>query len=149
MTRTDDFAKLGPAERRQLLHDGSRPAERGQRHHNLVQRGDEGSADVEDKQETFTHNPHPGRPRAEDAPAQHDQRHAESGQLAEEEAHKRSRRQILGLGQHYLASRGLTEAEASTMIVSGFIEPLVKELPMEYAVEMNRLIELQMEGTVG
>ena len=49
----------------------------------------------------------------------------------------------------YLMSRGLTEAEASTMIVSGFIEPLVKELPMEYAVEMNRLIELQMEGTVG
>jgi Fe-S cluster assembly protein SufB len=49
----------------------------------------------------------------------------------------------------YLTSRGLTEAEASTMIVSGFIEPLVKELPMEYAVEMNRLIQLQMEGTVG
>ena len=49
----------------------------------------------------------------------------------------------------YLTSRGLTEAEAATMIVSGFIEPLVSELPMEYAVEMNRLIELQMEGTVG
>jgi len=49
----------------------------------------------------------------------------------------------------YLASRGLSEAEASSMIVSGFIEPLVKELPMEYAVEMNRLIELQMEGSVG
>ena len=49
----------------------------------------------------------------------------------------------------YLMSRGLSEHEASTMIVSGFIEPLVKELPMEYAVEMNRLIELQMEGTVG
>jgi Fe-S cluster assembly protein SufB len=49
----------------------------------------------------------------------------------------------------YLASRGLTEAEAATMIVSGFIEPLVRELPMEYAVEMNRLIQLQMEGTVG
>jgi len=49
----------------------------------------------------------------------------------------------------YLMSRGLNEAEASTMIVSGFIEPLVKELPMEYAVEMNRLIEMQMEGTVG
>ena len=48
----------------------------------------------------------------------------------------------------YLMSRGLTEAEASTMIVGGFIEPLVKELPMEYAVEMNRLIELQMEGSV-
>jgi Fe-S cluster assembly protein SufB len=49
----------------------------------------------------------------------------------------------------YLQSRGLSEAEASTLIVSGFIEPLVKELPMEYAVEMNRLIELQMEGSVG
>ncbi len=49
----------------------------------------------------------------------------------------------------YLQSRGLTEAEASSMIVSGFIEPLIKELPMEYAVEMNRLIELQMEGSVG
>ena len=49
----------------------------------------------------------------------------------------------------YLMSRGMSEAEASTMIVSGFIEPLVKELPMEYAVEMNRLIQLQMEGSVG
>ncbi|REJ90616.1 MAG: Fe-S cluster assembly protein SufB [Planctomycetota bacterium] len=49
----------------------------------------------------------------------------------------------------YLMSRGLTEAEASAMIVTGFIEPLVKELPMEYAVELNRLIELQMEGSVG
>jgi Fe-S cluster assembly protein SufB len=49
----------------------------------------------------------------------------------------------------YLMSRGISEHEAMTMIVSGFIEPLVKELPMEYAVEMNKLIELQMEGTVG
>jgi hypothetical protein len=49
----------------------------------------------------------------------------------------------------YLMSRGLTEAEAATMIVSGFIEPIVKELPMEFAVEMNRLISLQMEGSVG
>jgi len=49
----------------------------------------------------------------------------------------------------YLMSRGLTEEEASSMIVGGFIEPLVKQLPMEYAVEMNRLIELQMEGSVG
>ena len=49
----------------------------------------------------------------------------------------------------YLTSRGLTESEASAMIVNGFIEPLVKELPMEYAVEMNRLIQLQMEGSVG
>jgi Fe-S cluster assembly protein SufB len=49
----------------------------------------------------------------------------------------------------YLTSRGITEAEAATMIVSGFVEPLIKELPMEYAVEMNRLIQLQMEGSVG
>ncbi len=49
----------------------------------------------------------------------------------------------------YLMSRGLTEDEAMAMIVRGFIEPLVKELPMEYAVEMNRLIQLQMEGAVG
>lgn len=49
----------------------------------------------------------------------------------------------------YLMSRGLSEAEAATMIVSGFIEPIVKELPMEFAVEMNRLIQLQMEGSVG
>src|SRR3990167_6468857 len=49
----------------------------------------------------------------------------------------------------YLMSRGLTEAEAMSLIVSGFIEPIVKELPMEYAVELNRLIELEMEGSVG
>jgi len=49
----------------------------------------------------------------------------------------------------YLMSRGLTNEEAATMVVSGFIEPLVKELPMEYAVEMNRLIQLQMQGSVG
>jgi Fe-S cluster assembly protein SufB len=49
----------------------------------------------------------------------------------------------------YLMSRGLNAEEAATMVVSGFIEPLVKELPMEYAVEMNRLIQLQMEGSVG
>ena len=49
----------------------------------------------------------------------------------------------------YLRSRGLSEEEAITMAVSGFIEPLVRELPMEYAVEMNRLIQLQMEGSIG
>lgn len=49
----------------------------------------------------------------------------------------------------YLMSRGLSAEEATTMVVSGFIEPLVKELPMEYAVEMNRLIQLQMEGYIG
>jgi Fe-S cluster assembly protein SufB len=49
----------------------------------------------------------------------------------------------------YLMSRGLTETEAMSLIVSGFIEPIVKELPLEYAVELNRLIELEMEGSVG
>jgi len=49
----------------------------------------------------------------------------------------------------YLMSRGLSQEEATTMVVSGFIEPLVKELPMEYAIEMNRLIQLQMSGSVG
>ena len=49
----------------------------------------------------------------------------------------------------YLMSRGLTEDEAMAMIVRGFIEPIAKELPMEYALELNRLIELQMEGAVG
>lgn len=49
----------------------------------------------------------------------------------------------------YLMSRGLSEDEAKAMIVSGFIEPIVRLLPLEYAVEMNRLIELEMEGSVG
>ncbi len=49
----------------------------------------------------------------------------------------------------YLMSRGLTEEEAMAMIVRGFVEPIAKELPMEYALELNRLIELQMEGAVG
>jgi Fe-S cluster assembly protein SufB len=49
----------------------------------------------------------------------------------------------------YLQSRGISEQQAMMMIVNGFIEPIVKELPMEYAVEMNRLIQLEMEGSVG
>ena len=49
----------------------------------------------------------------------------------------------------YLMSRGLTEIEATEMIVMGFIEPFTKELPMEYAVEMNRLIKFEMEGSIG
>ena len=49
----------------------------------------------------------------------------------------------------YLMSRGMSAEEAAAMIVSGFIEPLTKVLPMEYSIEMNRLIELQMEGSVG
>jgi Fe-S cluster assembly protein SufB len=49
----------------------------------------------------------------------------------------------------YLMSRGLNEDEANAMIVNGFIEPLVKELPMEYALELNRLIQIQLEGSIG
>jgi Fe-S cluster assembly protein SufB len=49
----------------------------------------------------------------------------------------------------YLMSRGLGEAEAKTMIVNGFFEAFTKELPMEYAVELNRLLQLQMEGAIG
>ncbi len=49
----------------------------------------------------------------------------------------------------YLRSRGLTEVEASAMMVNGFIEPVVKQLPLEYAVELNRLINMEMEGSVG
>ncbi len=49
----------------------------------------------------------------------------------------------------YLMSRGLSEEQASAIIINGFLEPFVKELPMEYAVELNRLIQLQMEGSVG
>jgi Fe-S cluster assembly protein SufB len=49
----------------------------------------------------------------------------------------------------YLMSRGFSEAEAAAMIVNGFIDPIVKVLPMEYALEMNRLVQMEMEGSVG
>ena len=49
----------------------------------------------------------------------------------------------------YLQSRGLTEAQATALIVRGFVEPFVSALPMEYAVELNRLIDVEMEGSVG
>ncbi|PJA40296.1 Fe-S cluster assembly protein SufB, partial [candidate division WWE3 bacterium CG_4_9_14_3_um_filter_34_6] len=49
----------------------------------------------------------------------------------------------------YLMSRGISESQATALIVNGFIEPIIKELPMEYALELNRLIELEMEGSVG
>jgi Fe-S cluster assembly protein SufB len=49
----------------------------------------------------------------------------------------------------YLMSRGIPKDQAEGLVVAGFIEPLVKELPMEYAVELNRLVQLQMEGSVG
>ena len=49
----------------------------------------------------------------------------------------------------YLQTRGLSEDEAAALIVRGFLEPVTKELPLEFAVELNRLIELEMEGSVG
>jgi Fe-S cluster assembly protein SufB len=49
----------------------------------------------------------------------------------------------------YLMSRGLSQEVAMAMVVRGFIEPIAKELPLEYAIELNRLIELEMEGSVG
>lgn len=49
----------------------------------------------------------------------------------------------------YLMSRGISEEEAKAMIVRGFVEPIAKELPLEYAVEMNNLIKLELEGTIG
>ena len=49
----------------------------------------------------------------------------------------------------YLMSRGITEDEAKAMIVRGFVEPISKELPLEYAVELNKLIELELEGSIG
>ena len=49
----------------------------------------------------------------------------------------------------YLMTRGFTEEEALTLIVNGFMEPFTKELPMEYAVELNRLIKLEMDNSVG
>ncbi|MBM3998852.1 MAG: Fe-S cluster assembly protein SufB [Planctomycetes bacterium] len=73
-------------------------------------------------------------------------------EVAEQEASVGHEASVSRIGEEqlfYLTSRGLTEAEARTTIVNGFIEPLVRELPMEYAVEMNRLIQLQMEGSVG
>ena len=49
----------------------------------------------------------------------------------------------------YLMSRGHTEQEAMSMVVNGFFEPFTRELPMEYAVELNRLLEIEMEGSIG
>jgi Fe-S cluster assembly protein SufB len=64
-------------------------------------------------------------------------------------SHEASVSKISDTQLFYLRSRGLSQDQASMMIVNGFIEPIVKQLPMEYAVEMNRLIELEMEGSVG
>ena len=49
----------------------------------------------------------------------------------------------------YLMSRGLTKSQATEMIIMGFLEPFTRELPMEYAVELNQLLKLDMEGSVG
>jgi Fe-S cluster assembly protein SufB len=71
-----------------------------------------------------------------DAPGVHIQHEAYVSKLGEDQL-------------FYLMSRGMSEEAAAKMIVNGFVEPIVKELPMEYAVELNRLIELQMDGAIG
>lgn len=63
--------------------------------------------------------------------------------------HEASVSQISQDQLYYLMSRGLTETQASQMIIQGFVAPLIKKLPLEYAVEMNRLIDLEMQGSVG
>jgi Fe-S cluster assembly protein SufB len=73
-------------------------------------------------------------------------------EIAEDDVRVEHEARVSKLGDEqlfYLRSRGLREDQARLMIVNGFIEPFVKELPMEYAVELNRLIELEMEGSVG
>lgn len=73
-------------------------------------------------------------------------------EIAEDQVRIEHEARVSKLGDEqlfYLRSRGLSEEAARLMIVNGFIEPFVKELPMEYAVELNRLIELEMEGSVG
>jgi len=73
-------------------------------------------------------------------------------EIAEEKVQVEHEARVSKVGDEqlfYLMSRGLTEEEALVMVVNGFIEPFVKELPMEYAVELNRLIQLEMEGSVG
>jgi len=64
-------------------------------------------------------------------------------------AHEASVSRLKEVQLFYLKSRGLTDDEASSMVVNGFIEPFTRELPMEYAIELNRLIDLSMEGSVG
>ncbi|PKM88817.1 Fe-S cluster assembly protein SufB [Candidatus Falkowbacteria bacterium HGW-Falkowbacteria-2] len=64
-------------------------------------------------------------------------------------AHEASAGKISAEDLFYLRSRGLKEDEAAAMIVNGFIEPITKELPLEYSVEMNRMVELEMENSVG
>jgi Fe-S cluster assembly protein SufB len=73
-------------------------------------------------------------------------------EISEEDARISHEASVSKIGDEqlfYLQSRGVAEAEAMAMIVRGFIEPISKELPMEYSVELNRLISLNMEGSVG
>jgi len=73
-------------------------------------------------------------------------------EIAEEDAQIGHEASVSKIGEEqlfYLQSRGVEESEAMAMIVRGFIEPISKELPMEYSVELNRLISLNMEGSVG
>ena len=73
-------------------------------------------------------------------------------EIAEEQVQVEHEARVSKVGDEqlfYLMSRGLTEEESLAMVVNGFIEPFVKELPMEYAVELNRLIQLEMEGSIG
>ncbi len=72
-----------------------------------------------------------------------------SNQENVEIAHEATVSRMKEIQLHYLRSRGLSEEEASSMIVNGFIDVFTRELPMEYAVELNRLIALNMEGSVG
>jgi len=64
-------------------------------------------------------------------------------------AHEASVGKISEESIFYLQSRGLSEEQAIQMIVAGFIEPVIRALPLEYALELNKLIELEMEGSVG
>ena len=72
----------------------------------------------------------------------------QAGELFRVDAHAY---QFIGRDEdiYYLMSRGLSEEDAKAMLVRGFAEPISKELPLEYAVEMNRLIDLEFEGAIG
>ncbi len=63
--------------------------------------------------------------------------------------HEASVSKVSGDQLFYLMSRGFSEVEAMALIVNGFFEPFTRELPMEYAVELNKLLELEMEGSIG
>jgi Fe-S cluster assembly protein SufB len=73
-------------------------------------------------------------------------------EIEEDDAHVGHEASVSKIGEEqlfYLESRGIAKDEAMAMIVRGFIEPIAKQLPLEYAVELNRLIEMEMEGSVG